>query len=156
MVNVLKSIAMGMLAIMMFLTLTDVLLRKFINRPITGAYELIEFMMAILVPFSVLYCAHQKAHINVDIIVGRLSEGSQRLIACVTYLITFIFFLLMTWQMFRYISDEFQSKLTSSVLLIPVYPFIATFAVGFAVLCLVLLVDYLYILSEVLLKWTRA
>ena len=52
-VRLLKSIAMGILLIMMFLTAMDVIFRYMFNRPITGSYELIEFMMAILVSFGI-------------------------------------------------------------------------------------------------------
>ena len=62
MIKLLNSIAMGILAAMMFLTATDVILRYIFNRPISGAYELIEYMMAILIPFALAYCALQGSH----------------------------------------------------------------------------------------------
>ena len=46
-------------------------------------------------------------------------------------------------------------KIISAVLYIPVYPFIATVAVGFVVLCLVLLAEFLSLLGEVISEWTR-
>ena len=45
----LRFVAMTVLAGMMFLTAADVILRYIFNRPVTGAYELIEFLMAILI-----------------------------------------------------------------------------------------------------------
>ena len=153
-VKILKTIAMGILAFMMFLTAGDVFLRYIFNRPITGAYEIIEYLMAILVSFSVTYCAYEKAHITVDIFIEPLSKRIRILINLIAACISFIFFLFITWQTFKYILDEIQSNLTSSVLLIPVYPFIATVAVAFVILCIVLLVQILSHASEVGKKWT--
>ena len=52
-------------------------------------------------------------------------------------------------------AEEYHSKIISAVLYIPVYPFIAMVAVGFVVLCLVLLAEFLSLLGEVISEWTR-
>jgi len=154
-VNLLKNIAMAILAAMMFLTAADVFLRYIFNRPIAGSYEIVEYLMGMLVSFSVTYCEHEKAHISVDVFLGPLSKKVRVVLSFVTTILAFVFFLLITWQAFLYIKDEFGSHLTSAVLLIPVYPFIATVAVAFAVLCLVLLVHVLSLFVEVRKEWTR-
>ena len=138
----------------MFLIAADVLLRYLFGRPITGAFELIEYMMAILVSFSIVYCAHQQAHVHVDIIVEHLSQRTRALLSCVTSFLTLLLFLLITWQAFSYIVDEYESKLTSAVLYIPVYPFVALVAIAFTVLCLIILAQLLRRVSETATKWT--
>ena len=50
----------AVLAAMMTLTAADVCLRYLFNRPIMGAYELNEFMMAVFVGFSFAYTAIHK------------------------------------------------------------------------------------------------
>jgi TRAP-type C4-dicarboxylate transport system permease small subunit len=156
-----KFIALWVLAGMMFLTFIDVLLRYIFNRyifkspVILGAPELIEFMMGITVTFSVVYCAYKKSHIGVDLVIAKFPDRTRKWLDCITSFITLILFLLITWQAFVYIGDEYGSRLTSAVLYIPVYPFIATAAVAFLVLCLVLLADFLSHLSEVTTLWTR-
>jgi len=152
----LKYAALWILAMMMFLTFVDVLLRYLFNSPVPGATELIEFMMGIVVTFSVVYCAHKRSHIGVDLVIERFPERTRRLIDCITSFLALILFLLITWQAFIYIADEYHSKLTSAVLYIPVYPFIATVAVALAILCFVLLAQFLSFLSEVVTKWTRS
>ena len=151
-----KQIALWFLAGMMFLTFVDVLLRKSLNSPVPGAAELIEFMMGIVVTFSVVYCAHKKAHISVDLIIVKFPDKTRKWLACITSFMTLILFILIAWQAFIYIADEYSSRLTSAVLYIPVYPFIATVAVGFVVLCLVLLAEFLSNLAEVATEWTRS
>ncbi len=154
-IAVIKFIALWVLAGMMFLTFADVLLRYLFNSPIPGATELIEFMMGIAVTFSVVYCAYKKSHISVDLVIANFPDRARKWLDCITSLITLILFLLITWQAFIYVVDEYGSRLTSAVLYIPVYPFIATAAVAFAVICLVLLVEFLSHLSEVTTQWTR-
>jgi len=139
---------MGIVAAMMFLTATDVILRYIFNRPITGAYELIEYMMAILIPFGLAYCALQGGHVSVDLVVSRFPKKTQSIIGSITTLLCLGLFLLITWQNVIYIKEHFESNLTSAVLLIPVYPFVTAVAIGSAALCLVLVIDFLNYISE--------
>jgi len=137
---------------MMFLTATDVILRYIFNRPISGAYEVIEYMMAILIPFGLAYCALQGGHVSVDLLVSRFRKKIQLIISTITTLFCLILFVLITWQNVIYIKEHFEANLTSAVLLIPVYPFVAAVAIGSAALCLVLVLDFLNYLSEVVEK----
>lgn len=151
-IKLLNGIAMGTVAAMMFLTATDVILRYVFNRPIGGAYELIEYMMAILIPFGLAYCALQGGHVSVDLLVSRFPKKIQSIIGTITTLFCLGLFLLITWQNVIYIKEHFESNLTSAVLLIPVYPFVAAVAIGSAALCLVLVLDFLNYLSEAVEK----
>lgn len=152
----LKYIALWTLALMMFLTFVDVLLRYAFNSPIPGATEIIQFMMGIVITFSVVYTAHEKAHIGVDLVIDHFPDRAKTYIGCITSLLALILFVFITWQTIVFISDEYHSRLTSAVLYIPVFPFIAISAVGFVILCLVLLSDFLSLLLEVVTKWTRS
>ena len=147
-VSVLKSIAMGILALMMLLTAMDVIFRYMFNRPITGSYELIEFMMAILVSFGIAYCALEGGHVSVDLVVARFPKKTQAIIETITSFLSLGLFILITWQNVLYIKENFHSKLESAVLFIPVYPFIVVVAIGFAVLCMVFLINLFRYLSE--------
>lgn len=139
--NILLVVASTILALMMFLTATDVALRYVFSSPLPGAFELVEYMMAVLVPFALVFCAHQKAHIGVDLVIERLPKGTQKVIGWVTGLLTLILFLFMTWQSFFYVVEQYHSKLTSAVLLIPRYPFVAMCTFAFAVFSLVMVVQ---------------
>ena len=52
--------ASGVLAAMMFLTVSDVFLRYFLRRPILGATELTENMMVCLAFLGLAWCAVQE------------------------------------------------------------------------------------------------
>jgi len=148
-VRILKSVAAGILAVMMFLTAMDVLLRYIFNRPISGALEITEYMMVILVGFGLAYCATVKGLVSVEIFTSRFSPRGRAIVNSMTYFLSFVFFSLITWQSMRNVKLVFESELVSPVLLIPTFPFAVTLALGSLVLTLVLLVNFLEYLSEV-------
>ena len=90
------------LTLMMLLTAVDVFLRYIFDRPITGSYELTEFLMAILVAFGLAYTAVHQGHINVDLLITGTSPRSQAVINSITALLSLGFFTLMTWRSFLY------------------------------------------------------
>jgi TRAP-type C4-dicarboxylate transport system permease small subunit len=137
-----------MLTAMMFLTMTDVILRYIFNRPLAGAFEMAEYMMAVLVSFGIVYCAHAGGHVSVDIIFALLPKRIQIIVNVITNLVLFSLFVLIAWQNILFVKDVYGQRLVSAVLYIPTYPFIAVIAIGFLALCLVLFVDLLKALSE--------
>jgi TRAP-type transport system small permease protein len=155
-VLILKHLAIWILTSMMLLTAADVCLRYIFNSPITGSFELVEFMMALIVPFSIVFCASEKAHIHVDILLERLPEGISSFFSFIGNALSLFLFVLITWQTCIYIAEEYESKLTSAVLYIPVYPFIGALAVAFAILSLLLLAELINYLTRTILKWNQS
>ena len=148
-VRIIAFVAAGVLALMMFLTAADVLLRYIFNRPISGTWELTSYMMAVLVSFGLSYCALVKGLISVEVLTSRFSQRVQAVLNCITYFFSFCFFSLVTWQSILYIKLMFKSNLVSAALLIPTFPFIAALALGSLVFTLVILTDFLEYLSQV-------
>jgi TRAP-type C4-dicarboxylate transport system permease small subunit len=140
--------AAAILAAMMFLTALDVCLRYFFNRPLAGAFELVGYMMAILVPFSIAYCYQEKGHIVVDLFMERFRTKTRNIVDIVTISITLVFTLVIAWQNLIHFLDVKESGLTSAVLSIPEYPFILPTAVAFATASLILFVRLLESISE--------
>jgi TRAP-type C4-dicarboxylate transport system permease small subunit len=145
-----EVIAGSVLAMMMFLTALDVGLRYIFNSPIPGALELVEYMMAVIVPFAVTVTAFNKAHIGVDLIMERFPKRFQTLTACLTNLIAFILYAAITWRCFLNIGEQYASGMTSAVLLIPNYPFVVSLTMAFALLSLITLLHFFEKLNEVL------
>jgi TRAP-type C4-dicarboxylate transport system permease small subunit len=143
------AIGATMLALMMFLTVTDVGLRYVFNRPLSGAFELVGYMMAILVPFSIAYCGHKNEHITVDFFMSRFSRKTKLVVDIITTFVTLLFAIVISWQNVLYFFEVKGSGLTSSVLLIPEYPFIAPTAIAFAAFALILFVRLIELFSEV-------
>ena len=141
--RILLAIGASVLAMMMFLTAMDVALRYVFNRPLAGAFELVEYMMAIFIPFSIVYCADQKAHVSVDFILMRFSKRTQKVFDIATTFITMALAVLIAWENIIYIVETYQSKMTSPVLSIPAYPFVAPTAIGIGAFALVLAAQWL-------------
>jgi len=146
--TVFNTIGMVALAAMMLLTALDVILRKTINAPIVGAYELIQFMMAITVSFGLAYCGIEKGHITVDLIENRLSKRAHGILGIITGFLGLVIAALITWQTCVYILKQQQSQLLSQVLLVPVYPFVGLVAFGIALYTVVLLIHLFEFIQE--------
>ena len=154
-VRLLNAAAIWVLAGMMFLTFLDVLLRYLLNQPIQGAGEIVEFMMAIVVPFSIVICAQNRSHVRVDFIIEGMPTGAKEILNLVNDLVMLLLFIPITWQSFLFVRDEYSSNLTSAVLYIPTFPFVGIVAFAFLIFTLILLEQFLLSLIEVLSKWIR-
>lgn len=147
--RMMTAVGATVLAMMMFLTALDVGLRYVFNRPLVGAFELVEYMMAILIPFSIVYCAHNRGHVAVELILGQFPEKVQACFDLVTTFLSILFVIVIAWQNFLYIHETYILGLTSAVLLIPTYPFMIPVAIGLVAFALNLMIHLLEFLSEV-------
>lgn len=146
--NIFLVLSAACLALMMFLTALDVGLRYIFNSPISGALELVEYMMAVVVPFAVTVAAFEKAHIGVDLIMERFPKKIRIYVACLTNLMIFVLYALIAWQSFLNIFEQYNSGMTSAVLLIPNYPFVASLTAAFGLLSLITLMHFFEKLTE--------
>ena len=146
--QLLYSVGAGVLGLLMFLTGADITLRYIFNRPISGSLELTEFMMAIIVSFGIAYCAVKRGHVNVELFISRFPQRVQAVINSITGLMSLGMFVLMTWQLVAHTMEQYGSKVTSTVLYIPAYPFVGLVTLGSALLCVVLLLDFFDYLSK--------
>jgi len=153
-IRIINGVGVGILAVMMFFTVMDVCLRYFLNRPFASSFELTEFMMGIIVAFGLAYTARLDGHIKVDILTSRLPQRTQAAISCLTHLVCVVVFILITWQSFAQARTLYLSGLTSEVLYIPVFPFVIMTGIGFALLGLVFLINFLVSLSQTRKKWS--
>ena len=155
-IKITNFLAVWILVAMMFLTFIDVVLRYFLNSPLPGSSELIEFMMVIMIPLSIAYCAQEKEHIAVRFILDFFPESVQKVFECFTRSLMLVLALLITWQSFLFVYDQYRKYITSSVLYIPVHPFASVFAIAFLLLTSILAAQTASYISEVVTKWTRS
>lgn len=134
---------------MMFLTVVDVTGRKFFDAPITGSYELTEFMLALIVFFSVGYTQIQKGHIAMEALVLKFSPKAQAITDSIVYLISIGLGAVLTWQLLAHAKRTWIGKHVTGVLNLPLYPFLIAAAFGCLLYCIVLLVDFLISLEKV-------
>lgn len=144
-VNVIGMIMMT--AMMIFVTL-DVTLRKLFDSPILGSIEITQFILAICVSFGLAQCTIDKGHVIVDLFVSRLTTRAKARLGIVTGMLAFGSCLLVTWQLFNYIFIIKENNNVSSVLKIPMWPFVALVTFGFVLFCFVLFIQFLEYISE--------
>jgi TRAP-type C4-dicarboxylate transport system permease small subunit len=125
---------------MMLLVVGNILLRV-IWKPIFGTYDYVEFIGALMVAFAIGYCAVQKGHISVELVVARFSERVQGIIGSITDILGLGIFSLVTWQSLLFAYDTWLVGGSSMGALVPNHPYMYGVAFGIALLCLVILVD---------------
>ena len=151
-IKVLAFAASGVLALMMFLIMGDVILRYIFNRPIIGSYEIVQYMMAILTSFAVVYCAYEKGHVSVEVVFDRLPKNAQLILAVIISFALFLILILFSWQNLLYIKEIYNQRLVSAILYIPTYPFVAAVAISFVGSCVVVLIDFIEALFQMVNK----
>lgn len=137
-IQLMVAAAATALAAMMFLMAADVVGRYFFNSPIPGGLEMVEYFMAIIVPLAIAYCAIERSHVTVDLVTDKLPPALRTILRFIITLLSICFIGLISWQNFAYILETYQSNLTSAVLEIPAFPFVAATAIGMAVYALVM------------------
>jgi TRAP-type transport system small permease protein len=138
--KIVNTIAMGILFLMMFFTISDVFLRKVFSKSILGAVETSEFMMLFVVFFGLAYTEVLNGHINVDLFIGRLGKRSQGLVDLATQCVCFILSGMLAWAALVYSEDMRKWQEVSQDLWIPVYPFLYVVALGWSLFTLVLFI----------------
>ena len=136
---------LGGVAVLALMTLAtgNVCLRVF-GMPYRGAYELVSFLGAVVTAFALGYTQRKKSHIVVDILTETFSEGVKKVLDGISYLMGVLFFAIISWVIFRWGMRIAASGEVSETLKIAYYPFIYCVALGFAFLCLTLLLDFLH------------
>ena len=94
--RVVGNIGAGIIAVMMLLTVTDVVGRRVFNQSVSGAYELSELMLIIVVFFSMVHCQFLKGHITIDLVVTRLRPRTQHIIDSIMYVFFLVTLCLLT------------------------------------------------------------
>jgi TRAP-type C4-dicarboxylate transport system permease small subunit len=137
---------MVLLFLMMLLVTGDVVGRYCLNRPITGAIDVVEQMLVLMVFLALAYATAQKSHVIVNVVISRLSEKPRTILNCTTSFASLVIAALITWQMgaraWALLFQMFQMTQRTMTLLWPIGPFAMVAAVGAFFLCLELTVDF--------------
>ncbi len=128
---------------LMSLATGNVVLRFFFNAPYRGAYEVVGFLGAIVIAFALGYTQKRKDHIVVDILTERFPKQVNRILDGINYLITTVFFAIVSWQVFVWGIKIAKSGEVSETIKIIFHPFVYCVGVGFAVFSLTLMIDFL-------------
>jgi TRAP-type C4-dicarboxylate transport system permease small subunit len=139
---------------MMLLTVADVIGRYFFSKPIKGTWEVIGLLLVFAGTWGLARCQVQKSHIQVTVLIQRLSRRVQATIRSVAYLFGFAGFSLLSWRVFVMAKRYFllpRGNVTDT-LDIPYAPFMLALSIGVGVAALILVIDLIRSLAEVIRK----
>ncbi len=128
--------------LMMMLTTADVIMR-FFRHPIPGTYEMVGFLGAVVIAFALPYTSIQKGHIAVEFLVQKFPRAARIMINALNAFVSTILFAVVFWQSVKYAHSLKLNGEVSPTLQMPVYPVVYGVAVGCALLCLVLLMEFI-------------
>jgi len=139
----LNHVAGGIILIGMMLLVTgDVIRRLAFKSPIHGTTELVEFMMVGLLYLTLANTQAIKAHINIEILVERLSPRTRLLCELISCFLGLILFSLITWQGIKSSAYSWKiNEITFGVIKFPLFPSKAIIPVGSLLLCLRFILD---------------
>ena len=129
----------ALLALTLLATM-NVALRIF-RVPVSGAYEVVSFLGAIVTAGALGYTQKRKDHIVVDILSDKFPAPVKRVLDRVSYALILAFFSIVSWQTFVYGKRLLRTGELSETLKIAYYPFVFLVGIGFAVLALTVLLD---------------
>ena len=135
--------SVAVLLLMSIATVNAFLRIPFIKATWRGAYETVGFLGAIVIAFALGYTQKRKDHIVVDILTEKFPKRVNRVLDGINYLVTTIFFAIVSWQVFIWGTKILRSGEVSETLKIMFHPFIFSVSLGFAVFSLTLIVDFL-------------
>ena len=127
--------------IIMVLVTADVLMRRFLNMPIKGSYEVSSALLAVLVSCCIAWVMTQKGHIVVDLFTRKYPQRLREVIRGIALLFSLIIVGLISWGCVVFALQEFRIGTKSILIGIPSAPFISVLAFGCAILFLVILVQ---------------
>jgi len=153
-VNPVNRFAQGagriILAVMVLLITVDVVLRYFFNKPIKGSYELIEFMLVLVIFTGLAYTQTKKGHLSIDLLTTSLTAEAKAVINSATQFLCLGTFFLITWRSMVTAEILRAESSTSGLLLIPNFPFMWVAAFGSVLLCLAFLIDLIDSISDII------
>ena len=139
--RIMNIAASTVLAAMMLLTVCDVFLRYAFDSPIIGTTELTELMMICVAFLGLGWCAVKRAHLQVDLIMARVSPRTQAIVDSITLFAGLCVSAFITWRCFVESVTSMQLGVTSSLIQVPDYPFYFILTLGFTALCVVMVTN---------------
>ena len=124
----LGAVAALTLAAMVLLTCVDVVGRYFFNRPLTGAFELTELSMGLLVFSSLPLVVLRRQHVTVDLFEHAIAARWRRAYDTVVGLIAAGCMAAIAWRIWVRAGEMHGAGETTAVLQLAVYPLVYAMA----------------------------
>lgn len=138
--SALNGVGVASLVVLLALTVVDVGGRYLFNRPLLGALELSEFMLVFLVFCGLAYTDLRNGHVTVDVVVERFPPRLQGVFDGIAALLGTGLWAVIGWRSAVQAEKVRVAGEVSSNLVLPIYPFIWTAAIGSSLFACVLLI----------------
>lgn len=127
---------------LMLLATGNVVMRIF-HMPFRGTYEIVSFLGAVVIAFSLGYTQKRRDHIVVDILTERFPDVVKETIDKVASLAMTVFFAIVSWQLYVWGMKIMEADEVSETLKIIFYPYIFMTAAGFILIAFTTFVQFL-------------
>jgi TRAP-type C4-dicarboxylate transport system permease small subunit len=135
--------------IMMFLVTTDVFLRRVLNSPILGAYEIEKLLLSVMVFFGISFVMSEKGHVIVDTLTRLYPRRLKNIAYSIAYFLSMLIMAAIVWFSIDYGMEMLRVGETSVLLKVLIAPFIFIVAFGSVVMFFVLLIQFIYAVAGV-------
>lgn len=131
----------GLVAVLfaMLITTIDIILKLFTSTRITGATEMVEAAMVVMMYFGFGKTQLEEGHVRVDMFINKFPPKARCIINGVVMVIVTVASVLLTIQTFKQILSYLDSGLGSTVIHIPYWTLEIIMFVGFILLTLTFL-----------------
>ena len=140
------------LLILMLLIFTDVFCRYFFKSPILGGIELVEVLMAVMISLALSYGQYLKRHVFVEIFYQRLRGRGKAIVDIIISILCFFIYILISYNALKQAEYLSTTTLSTTTLLIPVWPFRLVLAIGAFIFCLAIARDTISYIKNLIYK----
>lgn len=134
-----SAVAIAALAALAAVTVGDVTGRYLFNKPLFGAVEMSEFLMAILSFGGLALAELRNSHITVDFFVGALPERARAWLEAAGALLGIVFWGFVSWRATVHAQRIWEAGEVSANLAVPTWPFYLAVTIGCGLLAIALI-----------------
>lgn len=138
--NLLAAVAGIAMLLMTLLIVANVLIRIKFN-PIPGINEMVGWLSAVTVAFSLGYTQLQRGHVDIEVLLDKFPPRVRNKIRGLMLFISMFIFAFVSYRLVLYGNTVMRNGTLSETLAVIFYPFIYLLAFGFFGLTFALLVD---------------
>jgi TRAP-type C4-dicarboxylate transport system permease small subunit len=136
-------------AVIMLVTSVDVLMRRLLDMPIRGSFEICEQLLVVVVFCSVAYVMTVNGHVIVDVFTNRYPQKTQRPLAVIALLLSLIVVAMICWGSMLLGLEQYRVGEASVLLHLPEAAFVFVVAFGSALFFLVIIIQFIRIFARV-------
>ena len=143
------KVSLVCIALNMVLVTVSVVGRVLFNSPILGASDVVAFSFGLSCVFAFCITEKHKNHINIDLLMTILPVKGKLVNHAIMGTLNLITLAIIAVIFFRYIGNTYNNSMSSWVVHIPYYPFVAAAAIGMVLFFFTALANFLNAFDEI-------